>query len=223
MGGGAKRIRKHRSPPGCRVPGTPLPRFHAPALSKSKRHGKKYFWGHRPQFLPLFCPFTQPFTQPFNPLDSARSLLFLESLSRAGVRVFRSNYFAPLIDQKGQTVWCIAMKLPLIVLSIASILLVGCTSGVVPIGPNTYMLSGSSPGLIGKGTVEAKLFKQANDWCQQRGLVMIPIDSTGNDAIYMGNWANAEIKFKALPPGQAANVPSSFGAAPNQVIETRQR
>ena len=52
---------------------------------------------------------------------------------------------------------------------------------------------------------------------------MIPIDSTGNDAIYMGNWANAEIKFKAVHPSQAGNVPSSYSAAPTQIIETRAR
>lgn len=106
--------------------------------------------------------------------------------------------------------------------ALAAATLAACTTGIVPIGPSTYMLSGSSPGLIGKGAVEAKLLKQANEWCQKKGLVMIPIDSTGHDAIYMGNWANAEIKFKALPPGSAA-VPSSYSAAPNQIIETRAR
>jgi len=107
--------------------------------------------------------------------------------------------------------------------AVATSILAACTTGIVPIGPNTYMLSGSSPGLIGKGAVEAKLLKQANEWCEKRGMVMIPIDSTGHDAIYMGNWANAEVKFKAVPPSQAGNVPSGYSAAPNQIIETRAR
>jgi hypothetical protein len=107
--------------------------------------------------------------------------------------------------------------------ALAAATLSACTSGIVPIGPSTYMLSGSSPGLIGKGAVEAKLLKQANEWCQKQGLVMVPIDSKGQDAIYMGNWANAEVKFKAVPPSQAGSVPSSYSAAPNMIIETRQR
>jgi hypothetical protein len=106
---------------------------------------------------------------------------------------------------------------------VTTTILAACTSGIVPIGPSTYMLSGSSPGLIGKGAVEAKLLKQANEWCQKQGLVMIPIDSTGQDAMYMGNWANAEVKFKAVPPSQAGSVPSSYSAAPNYIIETRAR
>jgi len=107
--------------------------------------------------------------------------------------------------------------------ALATATLTACTSGIVPIGPSTYMLSGSSPGLIGKGAVEAKLLKQANEWCQKQGLVMIPIDSTGQDAMYMGNWANAAVKFKAVPPSQAGSVPSSYSAPPNLIIETRAR
>jgi hypothetical protein len=110
----------------------------------------------------------------------------------------------------------------LILLAIVSIILVGCTTGVVPMGQNTYMISGSSPGLIGQGAVKAKLLQQADKWCRSKGLVMIPLDSTGHDAVYMGNWANAEVTFKALPPEQAQTAGPVY-RPPSVIIENRYR
>jgi hypothetical protein len=89
-------------------------------------------------------------------------------------------------------------------------------------GQNTYMISGSSPGLIGQGAVKAKLLQQADKWCRSKGLVMIPLDSTGHDAVYMGNLANSEVTFKALPPEQAQSAGPVYHP-PSVIIENRYR
>jgi hypothetical protein len=98
----------------------------------------------------------------------------------------------------------------------------GCSTGVVPLGQDTYMIAGSSPGLIGSGTVKAKLIRQANEWAAKKGLVASVVDSKGEDAVAGRNCANAEIIFKALPPDRV-NEAGPVYRAPNQIIETRTR
>lgn len=98
----------------------------------------------------------------------------------------------------------------------------GCSTGVVPLGQDTYMIAGSSPGLIGSGTVKAKLIRQANEWAAKKGLVATVVDSKGEDAVVGRNNANAEIIFKALPPDRV-NEAGPVYRAPNQIIETRTR
>lgn len=112
-----------------------------------------------------------------------------------------------------------AMKLlPLLCLILAS-----CSSGVVQTGPGTYMVSGSKPGLVGAGSVKADLYRKAGKWCDQRGLTMVPLDSKGRDAEFGGNWASAEIHFRAVPPSEAGKYQSSAERQPDTVIETRER
>lgn len=102
--------------------------------------------------------------------------------------------------------------------------LTGCTStGVIPCGYQTYMISGSQPGIIGTGEVQARLLKEANDWCQKQGLVMVPVDILGHDAHVGQSNANATIRFKAVPPSEASKTQTSVGAVPSQIIETRAR
>ena len=93
-------------------------------------------------------------------------------------------------------------------------LFVGCattgTGGVVQIGPDTYMV-----GSLGRFTdfsgsaVKARLVKEAQEWCQQRGRVMILINSTAKDS-GMGTYASAEIQFLCLSPDD----PRAKGATP---------
>ena len=84
------------------------------------------------------------------------------------------------------------------------------------------MIAGSSPGLIGGGTVKARLIRQANEWAAKRGLVATVIDSKGEDAMVGRNNANAEIVFKALPPERAGEAGPAY-RTPDQIIETRSR
>jgi len=92
-------------------------------------------------------------------------------------------------------------------------------------GRDTYMISGSSPGLIGSGSVRAKLLRQADEWCRKRGLVMVPVNFSGHDAVVGGQWANAEVTFRAVPPSDAENKRPTYERAPDyhEVITVQQR
>lgn len=74
------------------------------------------------------------------------------------------------------------------------------TDGIVPIGPDLYMVGG-----LGKFTdfsssgVKARLFQDASKYCADMGRVMLPVNSTGKDSGY-GTYASAEIQFRCLLP-----------------------
>jgi hypothetical protein len=74
------------------------------------------------------------------------------------------------------------------------------TNGVVKIGPDLYMIGG-----LGRFTdfsssgIKARLYKQASDFCEKQGRVMVPVTSTGKDSEY-GQYASAEIQFLCLLP-----------------------
>ena len=74
------------------------------------------------------------------------------------------------------------------------------TDGIVPIGPDLYMVGG-----LGKFTdfsssaVKARLFQDASKYCANIGRVMLPENSTGKDSGY-GTYASAEIQFRCLLP-----------------------
>lgn len=108
--------------------------------------------------------------------------------------------------------------------ALCAMVISGCTStGVVPCGYQTYMISGSQPGIIGTGEVQARLLKEANAWCQKQGLAMVPMDITGHDSLIGSSNANACIRFKAVPPSDYAKTMTSVGAVPSQIIETKAR
>jgi hypothetical protein len=85
----------------------------------------------------------------------------------------------------------------------AAAILSGCSSGIVPMGPNTYMVQHSGSSLSSKSAMQAKCLKEANKFCEEKGLVMIPVSTEGRDGLPVpfGHGANCELVFKALPAG----------------------
>lgn len=84
-----------------------------------------------------------------------------------------------------------------------AIALLGCattgTDGVVEIGPSTYMLGGMGGFTDYSGSaVKAKFFKEASKYCADKGLMMVPLGSTGQDAAPFTH-ASAEVQFKCVP------------------------
>lgn len=75
----------------------------------------------------------------------------------------------------------------------------GCatgTDGVVEIGPNTYMIGGLGGMTDYSGSaVKARFFKEAAKYCSDKGMKMVPLNSTGQDA-YGINYASAEVQFR---------------------------
>lgn len=82
-----------------------------------------------------------------------------------------------------------------------AVLVVGCTfgtDGVVPIGPNLYMIGGLGGGFdYSASGVKVKFFREAAKFCEEKGKVMVPVNSTGQDA-RVGEYASAEVQFRCL-------------------------
>ena len=77
--------------------------------------------------------------------------------------------------------------------------LVGCakTSGIVPIGDDTYMISRSHKGMDITGSkVKADAFKEANQYCEEQGKKMEIIKATQKDMVPFKSDAQAEIEFQ---------------------------
>lgn len=79
----------------------------------------------------------------------------------------------------------------------------GCatgTDGVVPIGPDMYMIGGHGRFTDFSGSaVKARYFQQAQEYCQQRNRDMLPINSSAQDS-GLATYASAEVQFRCVPP-----------------------
>ncbi len=87
-----------------------------------------------------------------------------------------------------------------------TILLSACqtygTKGIVPIGPNMYMVGrlGNTWTDWSGSAVKERLYKEAAKFCTDKGRVMYPMNSAAHDAQPFGEDASAEIQFKCLLP-----------------------
>jgi hypothetical protein len=80
-------------------------------------------------------------------------------------------------------------------------LLSGCTSsGVIPAGPNTYMISAGGAG-FSTGGVRASTYRKAHKFCEERGLVFVPISFDAQPGVLGQRPPTADLVFRALPPG----------------------
>ena len=93
-----------------------------------------------------------------------------------------------------------------------ALLVAGCSTGVVPAGPDTYMVSRSVSGFSTAGAAKAAAYREASEWCAKRGLVMVPISSDAQNPVTGQRMGHAELTFRALKPGDPeihrANVES---------------
>jgi hypothetical protein len=81
--------------------------------------------------------------------------------------------------------------------AICLVVLAGCaSSGVVPVGPDTYMLAKSVPAASG-GEIVAALYMEANAYCAETKKKLVAVDSKSRDAGF-GRLGNAEIQFKCV-------------------------
>ncbi len=79
--------------------------------------------------------------------------------------------------------------------------LTGCTTGtegVVPIGPDMYMIGGHGRFTDFSGSaVKARFFQQAQEYSQKSNREMQPMNSSGQDS-GMATYASAEAQFKCV-------------------------
>jgi hypothetical protein len=84
---------------------------------------------------------------------------------------------------------------------IAMSLFSGCTSsGVIPAGPDTYMISAGGAG-FSTGGVRARTYRNAQKFCDERGLVFVPVSFDAQEGVYGRRVPTADLVFRALRPG----------------------
>ena len=94
------------------------------------------------------------------------------------------------------------MNKTLIFIAVFPIIAAGCAAtntsgGVLPIGPDMYMISMQGGTLDYSGTVlKAKLYQDASKFCIDKDRVMVPVNSVSQDALW--NYASAEVQFRCL-------------------------
>jgi hypothetical protein len=92
----------------------------------------------------------------------------------------------------------------LLFLSALLLLATGCASSdVISAGPDTYMVSASGAGFATAG-VREKVYKKANDFCAERGLVMVPVSFKARPGAFGQHPPSADLIFRALKPGDPA-------------------
>ncbi|MGH9962804.1 MAG: hypothetical protein ACREBC_37760 [Pyrinomonadaceae bacterium] len=80
-----------------------------------------------------------------------------------------------------------------------SVLCVACstTSGVVPSGKDTYLISRSEKGFDKTGSrVKAAVFKEASEYCSKSGKTMEVIKANEKDMVPFRSDAQAEVEFR---------------------------
>ncbi|MCF6289530.1 MAG: hypothetical protein L3J03_00785 [Desulfobacterales bacterium] len=112
-----------------------------------------------------------------------------------------------------------------IVFLFSLLLILGCASnsGVVPIGPETFMVSRqAATGFSGLGTLKADAFKEANEYCTSQNKNIRVVNTNESSPPYvMGNFPRAEIQFMCLDKNDAELTRPKMQKAPDTVIEIK--
>jgi hypothetical protein len=89
----------------------------------------------------------------------------------------------------------------LLVLFVFALFLTGCVStSVISSGPDTYMVSASGAGFATAGVRET-VYRKANKYCEDRGLVMVPVSFKARPGELGRHPPSADLIFRALKPG----------------------
>lgn len=91
-----------------------------------------------------------------------------------------------------------------------AITLAGCaSSGVIPFGQDTYMVTKKSAGgmFVAGSQVKADLYIEANEYCARSGKTVETVSATSQNAIPLTRMPNAELQFRcAVRAASAASA-----------------
>jgi hypothetical protein len=111
---------------------------------------------------------------------------------------------------------------------VGAIFLGGCatlfttSTGVVPIGQDTYMISRTEKGFIGSSSrVKAEAFKEANQFCVSQGKKLQVVSTSQKDMVLYQSDAQAEIQFMCLDTNDAELTRPKLKKEADTVIEIR--
>ena len=89
-----------------------------------------------------------------------------------------------------------------------ALLVTGCaiTSGIVPVGPNTYAVSEMRAPVRGGGQEARRVvLAEANGFCQRQGRAFVPVDLRPDGDPWTPYWPTAfDATFQCLPIGDPA-------------------
>lgn len=117
------------------------------------------------------------------------------------------------------------MKIKTLYAISAVLILTACaSSGPVPIGRDTYMITkSSSTGFHSGSSVKADIFREAYEFCSKQGLQLQPVKDNAKDGVPGFAFANAEVVFRCLSDGDKEINRPTPTTVPNIVIENRNR
>jgi hypothetical protein len=116
-----------------------------------------------------------------------------------------------------------------LITSLITVLLVGCAhgTGILPAGPDTYMVSEHyAPVRGGVTTAQQVAMTEANDFCENQGKKLLPLNTNESGiGINQAAWGNTgfSMTFRCLSPDDPELKRPQFERSPNVVIENRSR
>ncbi|MCU1441826.1 MAG: hypothetical protein JWP85_2823 [Rhodoglobus sp.] len=110
-----------------------------------------------------------------------------------------------------------------VILFLFPMLLIGCatSTGPVPMGRDTYMISERGPGYASVGSLRADIMKEANTFCVAQNKQMQLVNSNDKGGIMGFRHPEAEIQFMCLSEGDRELQRPKMRKVPDQVIEIR--
>lgn len=117
------------------------------------------------------------------------------------------------------------MKYQIALSAYVLLVLTACaSSGAVPIGRDTYLITKqSSTGFHSGSSVKAEIYREANEFCIKQGLQFQPVKDNAKDGVPGYAFANAEIVFRCLVDGDREISRPTPTPMPNVIIENRNR
>ena len=98
----------------------------------------------------------------------------------------------------------------------------GCSSPISKMGKDTYLISRRGSMFSTVGSLRIKCLKEANRFCDKRGLAMVAVSTSGRNGA-AGVVGSCELVFLAVPPDDPRNVPPDVLKDSDEIIEYRQR
>lgn len=104
-----------------------------------------------------------------------------------------------------------------------ALLLVSCAStGVIPIGGDTYTISKqTATGYESAVSIRGAVLKEANEFCRKNGREMVVVSINNKDGIPGRSYATVDLVFRAVRSGGAAY--GSYNEKADRIIEVRNR
>jgi hypothetical protein len=108
---------------------------------------------------------------------------------------------------------------------LAVVLLAGCAanSGIVPIGPDTFMVSRqAATGFSGSGTLKAEAFGEAQSYCAgQKKIMQVVNTHEATPPFILGNYPKAEVQFMCLDASDTELARPKLRKEADTVVEIR--